>query len=60
MPLERAITDFGANIPFGKIVEKMKEHYGIEIHPAMARLFTEKRAYSISKMEKVSATKERT
>jgi hypothetical protein len=59
MPLERAITDFGADIPFGKVVEKMKEHYGIEIPPAMARLVTKKHAYRIPKTEKTSAAQEK-
>ena len=29
--LERIVTDFGADISFGQVVEKLKEHYGITI-----------------------------
>lgn len=60
MPLERAITDFGADVPFGKAVEKMREHYGIEIPPATVRLITEKHAYTITKMKKETAAYEKT
>jgi hypothetical protein len=30
-PLQRVITDFGADHPFGGINQKLKEHYGIEV-----------------------------
>lgn len=59
MPLERAITDFGADVPFAKVVEKMKEHYGIEIPPATVRIITEKHAKRIFKTEKKVATQEK-
>ena len=29
--LERVITDFGADVSFEQVVEKLKEHYGISI-----------------------------
>ena len=29
VPLQRKITDFGADVPFGKVGEKLMEHYGI-------------------------------
>lgn len=35
MPLQRALTDFGADVSFGEASKKMKEHYGIEV-PACA------------------------
>ena len=31
MPLQKMITDFGADEPFNKINQKLKEHYGIEV-----------------------------
>ncbi len=31
IPLQKAITDFGADVPFNKINSKLKEHYGIEV-----------------------------
>ncbi len=30
-PLQRRITDFGADVPFGQVNDKLKEHYGIEV-----------------------------
>ncbi|BBI17161.1 hypothetical protein [Neochlamydia sp. S13] len=52
LPLERAITDFGADIAFGKVGEKMKEHYGIEGSSSMVRLITQKHASKIAKLKK--------
>ena len=46
-PLQRALTDFGADISFGQAVEKMKEHYGIEVSPCVIRKITEKHANKI-------------
>ena len=31
MPLQRALTNFGADVSFGEASKKMKEHYGIEV-----------------------------
>lgn len=41
-PLERAITDFGADVPFGQIPQKLQEHHGIEVPSETARQITEK------------------
>ena len=30
-PLQRIITDFGADVPFGRIPKKLQEHYGISV-----------------------------
>ena len=30
-PLQRAVTDFGADVSFDQATEKMREHYGIEV-----------------------------
>lgn len=48
--LQRAITDFGADCPFEKVVEKMKEHYGIEIVASAARNITLGHAEIIHKL----------
>lgn len=40
-PLERAITDFGADGPFARIPQKLKEHYGIEVPVSSARDITQ-------------------
>ncbi|MBC6477346.1 MAG: hypothetical protein GDA56_05690 [Hormoscilla sp. GM7CHS1pb] len=44
LPLQRAITDFGADVPFGKIPEKLKEHYGITVSISSAQFITQKHA----------------
>lgn len=44
VPLQRRITDFGADVPFGKVSEKIREHYGISVPPCSARIITEKHA----------------
>ncbi|MCK5190732.1 MAG: UPF0236 family protein [Methylococcales bacterium] len=40
-PLQRAITDFGADQPFGQVNAKLQEHYGIEVPVSCIRLITE-------------------
>lgn len=42
MPLQKAITDFGADVSFAKAVKKLKEHYGIEVPLSTVRDITEK------------------
>ena len=41
LPLQRAITDFGADNAFGQVPHKLKEHYGIEISVSTTRRITE-------------------
>jgi hypothetical protein len=31
MPLQQAITDFGADVPFGQIPKKLLEHHGVSV-----------------------------
>lgn len=59
LPLERALTDFGADVPFGKVGEKMKEHYGIEIPFSAPGLITKKHAYGISNVKKETKAQEK-
>ena len=40
--LQRALTDFGADVPFGQVPKKVKEHYGIEVPIQAARDITQK------------------
>jgi hypothetical protein len=42
--LERVITDFGADVSFNEVVEKLKEHYGIIIPVSAVRIITKKHA----------------
>ena len=39
-PLQRIITDFGADVPFGRITKKLKEHYGITVPVSSAQKIT--------------------
>ena len=42
--LQRAITDFGADLPFAQVREKILEHYGIHIANGAAASITESHA----------------
>jgi hypothetical protein len=39
--LQRVITDFGADLPFGQVNMKLQEHYGIEVPVSGIRMITE-------------------
>ncbi len=41
MPLQRAMTDFGADHAFGQVPSKLREHYGIEMPDRTIRNITE-------------------
>lgn len=49
VPLQRAITDFGSDVPFGKIPGKLREHYGIEVPVGSSRAITLSHAEEILK-----------
>jgi hypothetical protein len=49
--LQRRITDFGADVPFGKVCEKLDEHYGITIPCSSIRNLTENHAEAVRKNE---------
>ena len=40
LPLRRAVTDFGADHAFGRVPEKLKEHYGITLPAGTVRSLT--------------------
>ena len=42
LPLQRAITDFGADHGFGQVPKKLQEHYGITIAGSTVRKITER------------------
>jgi hypothetical protein len=50
-PLQRRLTDFGADESFAKVPEKMKEHYGISVPLHSPRTITEKHAKKIHEIE---------
>ena len=47
LPLRRAVTDFGADHAFGRVPEKLKEHYGITLPVSTVRRITETHARHI-------------
>ena len=51
MPLERAITDFGVDIPFGQVAAKLQEHYGISVAVCAARTITERVACDLAEAD---------
>ena len=53
LPLQRAVTDFGADISFGRIPEKLKEHYGITIPISSAQKITERHAEIIFESQEI-------
>jgi hypothetical protein len=46
-PLQRIITDFGADVPFGRIPKKLKEHYGITVPISSAQKITQGHAEQV-------------
>jgi hypothetical protein len=54
-PLQRAISDFGADHSFAQTVVKIKEHYGIDLPTSAAREHTYKHAAQIKQGEPGSA-----
>ncbi|MCP4096123.1 MAG: ISKra4 family transposase, partial [Planctomycetaceae bacterium] len=50
-PLERRLTDFGADKSFAKASVKLEEHYGIRIPESRVRTVTQKHAYTIQEQE---------
>ncbi len=47
MPLQRVITDFGADVPFGQIPKKLLEHHGVSVPVSSAQGITQSHAQSI-------------
>jgi Uncharacterised protein family (UPF0236) len=45
--LQRVITDFGADVPFGHIPGKLREHHGISVPVSSAQAITEQHAEQI-------------
>ena len=51
MPLQRVLTDFGADDAYGKCSQKVKEHYGIEISASTIRTVTLSHAKKMNEQE---------
>lgn len=46
-PLQRAVTDFGSDLPFAQVMDKLVEHYGIVLGESTIRHITEGHAQQI-------------
>jgi hypothetical protein len=57
-PLQRAVTDFGADVSFSQAAEKMREHYGIEISACAIQKITRIHAKAIAKYVPKKGSKE--
>jgi hypothetical protein len=44
LPLQRRMTDFGADVAFGRVPAKLEEHYGITVPVSAVRSVTERHA----------------
>jgi len=51
LPLERAVADLGADVPFGQVAAKMKEHYGIDLAEGAPRTLTERVACALTEAD---------
>jgi hypothetical protein len=49
--LQRAVTDFGADVAFGKVPQKLREHYGIEVPLSAAQTITEQHAATMKQQQ---------
>ncbi len=49
--LQRAVTDFGADVSFAQAAEKMKEHYGIDVPASMIQKITKVHARKMANWE---------
>lgn len=47
LPLQRIITDFGADVPFGQIPAKLQEHHGITVPLSSAQAITQHHAEQV-------------
>lgn len=57
MPLQRTVTDFGADVSFESASKKMKEHYAIELPSSTIRLIVEKHAKNMERDQAVFKAK---
>lgn len=55
--LQRAITDFGADVPFAQVREKILEHYGIPIANGAAATITESHASRLNETDMTPAVR---
>jgi hypothetical protein len=47
-PLQRVIADFGADVPFARVSDKLREHYGIRVPTGAAATVTYRHAQALT------------
>ena len=47
LPLQRVITDFGADVPFGQIPAKLRAHHGIGVPASSAQAITQQHTQQV-------------
>jgi hypothetical protein len=52
VPLQRVLVDFGADEAFGRVPDKLQEHYGIEMPVSTIQRLTERHAQCLFEQEK--------
>ena len=57
LPLQRVITDFGADNAFGRVPDKLLEHYGIELAQSAAVTITEQHAHAFTEVQMLPLTR---
>lgn len=55
MPLQRTITDFGADHAFGQVPTKLQEHYGLQMPVSTIRKITESHSQQMREKRKASS-----
>ncbi len=55
-PLQRAVTDLAADVPFACVGEKLKEHYGIDLPRSAAATLTYRHAHALAPEEVLPRT----
>jgi hypothetical protein len=51
LPLQRVLADFGADVAFGRVPDRLQEHYGITMPASTARRVTEHHAQCLLEQE---------
>lgn len=51
LPLQRVLTDFSADVAFGRVPDKLQEHYGIALSVSSIRRITERHAEQMQAYE---------
>lgn len=56
LPLQRAVTDLGADLSFEQTAQKLKEHDGLDMSSSILREITEKHAKTIAEWQPAEKT----